>query len=108
MYLQLYSQPINRISQSINFRNAIVSADVEIPVAVLCLRNTICKSSLIWQIMLNALIIPVTVPNNPARVPKDTIVESMCFSNIGISNEVTSSISLWIVSAAASLSKPSL
>jgi hypothetical protein len=32
----------------------------------------------------------------------------MCFSNIGISNEVTSSISLWIVSAAASLSKPSL
>ncbi|MNY22288.1 hypothetical protein D3C86_1558880 [compost metagenome] len=57
----------------------------------------------------NALIIPDTVPNNPPNVPKDTKVEIivMFFSNIGISNEVASSISLWITSEASSLLNPS-
>jgi hypothetical protein len=97
MYLQLYYQPHQLNKSSINFRCKEVAT-----IASRC-RDTCCsvKSSqkyhLQEQLDLSTQMlkfIPVTVPNNPASVIKDTIVESivMCFSNIGISNEVTSSI----------------
>ena len=93
----------------------IANAEVEIPVAVLINASEIPFASSAESAPpppanpANALIIPVTVPNNPARVPKETKVDKivMCCSNIGISNEVASSISLWMVSEASSLLNPS-
>jgi hypothetical protein len=68
----------------------IASADVEIPVAVLISASEIpfARAAWLWVPADNALnaLNPRYCSNNPARVPKDTIVEStvMCFSNIGI------------------------